>query len=69
MFNGVTREPRTNDHYEGGSHGVSIRLMKGVSYNGGAVHRLSTGDKIQNKMKPGDNADAIAGRLSLEIGG
>jgi hypothetical protein len=57
MFNGVTpRGPRTNDHCECGSHGVSIRLMKGVSSNGGAVRRLSTGDKIQKKMKPGDNA-------------
>ena len=39
LFNGVTRrEPRTNYHYEGGSHGVSIRLMKGVSYRVGS-HR------------------------------
>jgi hypothetical protein len=39
LFNGVTRrEPRTSYHYEGGSHGVSIRLMKGVSYRVGS-HR------------------------------
>lgn len=44
MFNGVTlREPRTNYHYEGGSHGVSIRLMKGVSYRVGS-HR---GQRVQ----------------------
>jgi hypothetical protein len=37
LFNGVTRrEPRTSYHYEGGSHGVSIRLMKGVSYRVGS---------------------------------
>lgn len=39
LFNGVTRrEPRTSYHYEGGSHGVSIRLMKGASYRVGS-HR------------------------------
>jgi hypothetical protein len=39
LFDGVTRrEPRTSYHYESGSHGVSIRLMKGVSYRVGS-HR------------------------------
>lgn len=37
LFNSVElREPRTKIHYEGGSHGVSIRIMKGVSYRVGA---------------------------------
>lgn len=39
LFNVVTlRQPKTSYHYEGGSHGVSIRLMKGLSYRVGS-HR------------------------------
>lgn len=45
IFNGVRRqEPRTSTHYEGGSHGVSFRIMKGVSYRVGA----SKGRRVQN---------------------
>jgi hypothetical protein len=49
LFNAVTlRQPRTSYHYEGGSHGVSIRLMKGVSYRVGSHRgqRVSTTEVV-----------------------
>src|SRR5262249_39451818 len=49
LFNDVTRrEPRTSYHYEGGSRGVSIRLMKGVSYRVGSYpgQRSSTTEVV-----------------------
>lgn len=49
LFNNVTlREPRTSYHYQGGSHGVSIRLMKGVSYRVGSHRgqRISTTEVV-----------------------
>jgi hypothetical protein len=45
MFKGVARsEPKTNVTYAGGSQGISLRIMSGVSYRVGASkgHRLET---------------------------
>lgn len=56
IFNGVSRqEPRTSTHYEGGSHGFSVRLMQGVSYRVGS----SRGRRIQRT----EIADAGSGDL------
>lgn len=45
IFNNVSlREQRTRISYEGGSHGVSLRIMKGVSYRVGA-HK---GNRVEN---------------------
>lgn len=45
VFNNVSlREQRTRISYEGGSHGVSLRIMKGVSYRVGA-HK---GNRVEN---------------------
>ncbi len=45
MFKNVARsEPKTNVSYAGGSHGISFRIMTGVSYRVGASkgHRVET---------------------------
>jgi hypothetical protein len=45
IFNQVTRcESKTKVTYEGGSHGVSFRIMKGVSYRVGG----SKGRRVEN---------------------
>lgn len=58
IFNGVRRqEPRTSSYYEGGSHGFSFRVMKGVSYRVGS----SRGRRVQTT----EIANAGAGDLII----
>lgn len=68
LFNGVTRrEPRTSYHYEGGSHGVSIRLMKGVSYRVGSHkgQRVATTEMVD----VGSGALAVTNNAIYFMGG
>lgn len=68
LFNEVTRrEPRTSYHYEGGSHGVSIRLMKGVSYRVGSHRgqRIATTEMVT----VGSGALAVTNNALYFMGG
>lgn len=68
LFNDVTRrEPRTSYHYEGGSHGISIRLVKGLSYRVGSHRgqRVSTTEVVT----VGSGALAVTNSALYFIGG